>query len=278
MQHVLATWFLQCENSKKSEPEQPCSWGFVAGPEHGSGPDFRHRFCCWCWYGSITCYTIWTSFSIDMFLCTSKQVDVLTGMDSMDLMGSWNNVTMPILRVFLQILQASRVWSFSHIKGTTSEPLTPRIHQSHCSLNRFGPWRFRCVKTVAEFVRFPCMFLFSYQTKWRVWESSQRILWLVPMTSGQETLCWGGGSQLVPGVVDEKFKSSEVLWPGRTWNMLRGFWSFLLSSASSVEHELSQAYLNGHNCLKRTWSTSISVGWRAFDMLWKPMPRCAELQ
>ena len=42
------------------------------------------------------------SFSIDMFLCTSNQVDVLTGMDRM---GSWNNA---ILRAKL-ILQASRV-------------------------------------------------------------------------------------------------------------------------------------------------------------------------
>ena len=50
------------------------------------------------------------SFSIDMFLCTSNQVDVLTGMDRM---GSWNNA---ILRAKL-ILQASRVWYFSHIGG-----------------------------------------------------------------------------------------------------------------------------------------------------------------
>ena len=187
---------------------------------------------------------------------------------------------MPILRAFLQILQASRVWSFSHIKGTTSEPRTPRIHRSHCFLNPFGPWRNWCVKTVADVSRIPgkC-FCFSYQKKWRAWERSQRILWQMfnDFRSGNFLLrrCVPSWSQVL---WMRNSKVSEVLWPGRTWNMLRGFWSFLLSSASSVEHELSQAYLNGHNCLQRTWSTSISVGWRAFDMPWKPMPRCAELK
>lgn len=121
--------------------------------------------------------------------------------------------------------------------------------------------------------------VFLTKKKWRAWERSQRILWQMfnDFRSGNFLLrrCVPSWSQVL---WMRNSKVSEVLWPGRTWNMLRGFWSFLLSSASSVEHELSQAYLNGHNCLQRTWSTSISVGWRAFDMPWKPMPRCAELK
>lgn len=116
---------------------------------------------------------------------------------------------MPILRAFLQILQASRVWSFSHIKGTTSEPRTPRIHRSHCFLNPFGPWRNWCVKTVADVSRIPgkC-FCFSYQKKMegvgKVTEDSvTNVQWLQVRKLFAEEVC----PQLVPGVVDEKFKS-----------------------------------------------------------------------